>query len=215
MSRKIRFWSTLKSNIWKRTVEVAKRTELHMNPNQSASNHITSYVKNHLVSLGVLLAAYGAFYLWVVISTGWSPTDWGKDVVQCVPSGVSSLIPRSYVSPIFFVTSLPALIIGSGMLCVYSLRALRFGLTGDSERVAVLLVMFGFAYQVLGAWPLQTASNFPWEWQKQIMSYGLLFTWLLYALSLMALIVGSVTLYVHSREYHRKHPEFSLVELTE
>jgi hypothetical protein len=181
-----------------------------MNPNQSVSNRIASYVKNHWVSLGVLLAAYGVFYLLVVISTGWSPVDWGKDVVQCAPSSVSSLIPRSYVSPIFFVTSLPALIIGSVMLCVYSLRALRFGLTDDSERVAVLLVVFSFAYQVLGAWPLQNAANFPWEWQKQIMSYGPIFAWALYLISVVLLAVGGVTLFVHSRDYHKKHPELSL-----
>jgi hypothetical protein len=200
----------LKSNIWKRTVEVAKRTELHMSPNQSAYNRIASYVKNHWVSLGVLLAAYGTFYLLVVISTGWSPTDWGKDVVQCAPSAVPSLIPRSYVSPIFFVTSLPALIIGSIMLCIYSLHALRFGLTVDSERIAVLLVVFGFAYQVLGAWPLGVMANFPWEWQKQIMSYGPIFAWALYLISVVVLAVGGVTLVVHSRDYHKKHPELSL-----
>jgi hypothetical protein len=205
----------LKSNIWKQTVEVATRTELHMNPKPSTLNRIASYVKNHWVSLGVLLAAYGAFYLLAVISTGWSPIDWGKDVVQCAPSAVTSLIPRSYVSPIFFVTSLPALIIGSVMLCIYSLRALRFGLTGDSERVAVLLVVFGFAYVVLGAWPLQTAANFPWEWQKQIMSYGPIFAWTLYLVSVVVLAVGGLSLFVHSRDYHSKHPEVSLVELSE
>jgi hypothetical protein len=181
-----------------------------MSPNQSASKRIKNYVKIHLVSLGVLLAAYGAFYLLVVICTGWSPTDWGKDVVQCAPSAVTSLIPRSYVSPIFFVTSLPALIIGSIMLCLYSLRALRLGLTGNSELVAVILIVFGFTYQVVGAWPLGVMSNFPWEWQKQIMTYGFLFTWLLYALSLVTLIIGAISLYMHSREYHKRHPELSL-----
>jgi hypothetical protein len=181
-----------------------------MSPNQSASNRITSYVKIHWVSLGVLLAAYGAFYLLVVISTGWSPTDWGKDVVRCAPSAVTSLIPRSYVSPIFFVTSLPALIIGSIMLCLYSLHALRFGLTGNSELVAVMLIVFGFTYQVVGAWPLGVMANFPWEWQKQIMNYGFLFTWLLYALSLVTLVIGGISLYVHSRDYHKRHPELSL-----
>ncbi len=186
-----------------------------MNPRPSTLNRIASYVKNHWVSLGVLLAAYGAFYLLAVISTGWSPIDWGKDVVQCAPSAVSSVIPRSYVSPIFFVTSLPALLIGSVMLCVYSLHALRFGLTGDSERIAVLLVVFGFAYVVLGAWPLQTAANFPWEWQKQIMGYGPIFTWLLYGLSLVTLVIGGLLLFVHSRDYNRRRPEGSLVELTE
>ena len=181
-----------------------------MNPNPTASNRIASYVKNHWLSLCVFLAAYGAFYLLVVISTGWSPVDWGKDVVQCAPSAVASVIPRSYVSPIFFVTSLPALIIGSVLLCLYSLRALRYGLTVDSERIAIMLVVFGFAYQVLGAWPFQTAANFPWEWQKQIMSYGPLFAWMLYLISLVVLAVGGVTLFVHSRDYHRKHPELSL-----
>jgi hypothetical protein len=185
-----------------------------MNQNKSVSNRIAGYAKNHWVSLGVLLAAYGVFYLFIVISTGWSPTDWGKDIVECAPSAVSSLIQRSYVSPLFFVTSLPALIIGSVMLCIYSVRALRFGLTAHSEYIAILLVVFGFSYQVLGAWPLQTAIDFPWDWQKQIMSYGPFFAWMLYLLSLMVLAVGGVLLFVHSREYHRKHPELALAGIT-
>ena len=96
------------------------------------------------------------------------------------------------------------------MLCLYSLRTLRFGLTGNSELVAVMLIVFGFTYQVVGAWPLGVMTTFPWEWQKQIMNYGLLFTWILYALSLVTLVIGGISLYVHSRDYHKRHPELSL-----
>ena len=43
--------------------------------------HLVSYVKSHLASLGTLLVAYGAFYLYSVIRTGWTPSD-GVTVVH-------------------------------------------------------------------------------------------------------------------------------------
>jgi len=80
-------------------------------------------------------------------------------------------------------------------------------MTVYSEHVAILLTTFGFSYQVVGAWPLGNAVDFPWQWQKQIMSYGPFFVWVFYLLSLVALGIGAFSLYVHSREYHRRHLE--------
>jgi hypothetical protein len=163
------------------------------------------YVKRHQVSLGLLLAAYGAFYLAAVITGNWAPADWGNDVFN-IPPFPDAIIQRSYISPFFFVTSVPSLFVGATMLCVYSLRGLRSSLVEDKERVAVLLVVFGFAYTVIGAWPLGQIEGFAWEWQKQIASYGALFTWGLYVLSVVVLTVGAISLYIHSRRYHQNHP---------
>jgi uncharacterized membrane protein YiaA len=177
-------------------------------PKKSPLNRAANYIKHHRISLGLLLAAYGVFYLSAVIMGGWTPADWGKDVFEVSPFAVHALIPRSAISPIFFITSLPALLVGTVLLCSGSIRGLRT-LNADSQYVAVLLVVFGFAYTVVGAWPLQNTVDLPWEWQKQIMSYGSSFAWMLYLLSLVVLAVGAVSLYVHSRAYHRKHPELS------
>jgi hypothetical protein len=164
----------------------------------SNSKGITNYVRYHKISLGVFLAAYGVFYLSAVIMGGWTLSDWGKDVFACPPSAVHSLLSRSDVSPIFFLTSLPALIIGATMLCIIGIQKLRSGAAID-EHIAIALVAFGFAYQVVGAWPLQSVVDMPWTWQKQIMSFGSYFAWMLYLLSWVALALGIVSLYVYSR----------------
>jgi hypothetical protein len=174
------------------------------------SNHLGSYVKSHLASVGTLLFAYGAFYLYSVIRTGWTPSD-GVAVTHSFSSlALKAPVISPYLIPVFFITSLPALLIGVVMLCWYTLGVLRKGLTADSEHVAVLLTICGFAYVVLGAWPLQEAVSFPWTWQKQIIDYGAAFAWLLYLLSIVMLALGAFSLYVHSRMYHRTHPELAI-----
>jgi hypothetical protein len=119
---------------------------------------------------------------------------------------------NSYIIPAFFLTSLPALLIGAAILCIYSIKALRSNVTTNSEHIAIILTVFGFAYTVLGAWPLQASIDFPWDWQKQIIGYGAVFAWGLYGLSLAVLIVGAVSLFIHSREYRKAHPDLSDVE---
>ncbi|MDR0373949.1 MAG: hypothetical protein LBI79_10480 [Nitrososphaerota archaeon] len=176
--------------------------------NQNVSLHrIAGYIADHRFSLGLFLAAYGVFFLSAVIMGGWTPADWGKDTFDVAPFAVQALIPRSAVSPIFFVTSFPALLAGVVLLCNSAIRGLR-SLAAESQYAAILLTAFGFAYTVVGAWPLQNKVDFPWEWQKQIMSYGLPFAWMLYLLSLFVLAVGVISLYVHSNAYRQRHPEF-------
>ena len=173
-------------------------------------HQISSYVKSHLASVGTLLTLYGGFYLFTVIRTGWVPS-YGIVVAREFASlALKAPIPNPYVIPAFFVTSFPALLIGVGMLCYYTFGVLRSGFTANSEHVAVLLIVCGFAYVVLGAWPLQEAANFPWTWQKQIMDYGVGFAWLLYLLSVFMLGVGLVSLFVHSRAYHLRHPKLAI-----
>lgn len=175
--------------------------------NRSLSKKTVEYLTGHRACLGFLLAVYGSFFLAAIIMGGWTPFVWGKDVFDYPQSIVYPLIPRSCISPFFFITSFPSLLIGTTLLCSYTIRALRSGLTVYSEHVAIFLTTFGFSYQVVGAWPLGNTVDFPWEWQKQIMSYGPCFVWLLYLLSLLTLGIGALSLYVHSRAYHRRYLE--------
>jgi hypothetical protein len=172
--------------------------------------NITDYLRSHKVSLSLLLATYGAVYLSSVILGGWTLSDWGKDITIYPPSAINALLPRSYINPIFFVTSIPALFIGTAALCIYSIRGIRSDAINHKQHIAILLTTFGFAYQVIGAWPLGNLVDFPWEWQKQIIQNGAILSWALYILSLTALVIGGISLYLHSRIYHQKHPELAL-----
>jgi len=166
---------------------------------------ISNYVKSHEASLALFLAAYGAFYMSSVILSGWTIVEWGKDITSCPPTAIITLLPRSFINPIFFVTSFPALIIGAGMLCAYSILGINPKARNDKQYVSILLTAFGFTYQVIGAWPLEQWKDFPWQWQKQISLNGAIFAWILYVLSLAVLFVGVVSLYKHSVIYHKKH----------
>jgi hypothetical protein len=183
----------------------------------SDSNHkqtnyairISKYVGSHKVSLGLFLAGYGVFYLSSVVLSGWTITDWGNEITGYPPFFINPLLPRIFINPIFFVTSFPALILGATILCLYSIRGIRLETSINKQYVAILLTAFGFTYQVIGAWPLGNQINFPWEWQKQIVSNGTLFAWTLYGLSLVVLLIGGISLYKHSKIFHQKYPELS------
>jgi hypothetical protein len=135
-------------------------------------DRISNYVRKHKVSLGLFLAAYGVFYLSSVILSNCTVADWGKEATGYPPSFINPLLPHSFINPIFFVTSFPALIIGAAMLCIYSIRGIRPEDAFDKQYVAILLTAFGFTYMVIGAWPLGNPIDFPWQWQKQIVSNG-------------------------------------------
>jgi hypothetical protein len=47
---------------------------------------VSIYVRSHKGSLGLFLAAYGAFYLTAVLLSGWTIADWGKDITGYPPS---------------------------------------------------------------------------------------------------------------------------------
>jgi hypothetical protein len=167
-------------------------------------SRISSYVKSHPVSLGLFLSAYGVFFLTSVLLSGWTISDWGKDTTGIPPSVVDTLLPRSFVDPIFFITSFPTLIIGAAMLCAYSIRGINSETAVNKQHIAILLTAFGFVYQVIGAWPLGQQNSFPWQWQKQIISYGSVFAWTIFLLSLAVLMIGVISLYKHSLIYHQK-----------
>jgi hypothetical protein len=168
-------------------------------------NRVSNYVSERRVSLGLFLASYGVFYLTSVLLSRWTLSDWGKDITGYPPSTINTVLPRSFIDPIFFVTSFSALIVGAIILSIYSLYRITPEASGDKQYVAILLTAFGFTYQVIGAWPLGKLVDFPWQWQKQIILNGSIFAWILYLLSLTVLFVGVVSLYKHSVIYHKKH----------
>ncbi len=168
---------------------------------------VKNYVERHSVSLGVFLASYGVFYLSTVLLSFWTVADWGKDTVAYPQAYFTTILPRSYIGPIFFVTSLSALFIGATILCVHTIRRVRRNPDRTTEYVAIVLTVFGFAYQVIGAWPPQNTADFPWQWQKQIVADGAIFAWGLYVLSLITLAVGVVAMYKFSVIYHQTHQD--------
>lgn len=181
--------------------------------NDTTTSKIFKYLKAHKVSFGLSLAAYGTYYLSLVIISGWTLSNWGKNIITYIPFPITSFLSSNFINPIFFTTSLPALIVGTSILCGYSIHAIKPQATNDKERVAIVLTIFGFAYQIIGAWPLGMKNIFPWEWQKQIISFGGAFAWTLSLLSLTALTVGCISLFIQSKIYHQKHPEFKEIKL--
>jgi len=173
----------------------------------SYPNRASSYVKSHWVSLGLFLSVYGVLYLSSVILNRQTTVDWQKAIAIYSPSSISPVLPRSLIDPLFFATSLPSLIIGLSMLCYYSIREIEPKTDADKRYVAILLTVLGFTYQVIGAWPLQHQTDFPWQWQKQIVSFGPAFAWILYLLSLSVLLIGVISLYKDSVIYNNKHPD--------
>jgi hypothetical protein len=171
---------------------------------QTCTRRIIEYVRNHEASLGLFLAVYGVFYLFTVMLSGWTILDWGKDMTIYPPSAVNTILPRSFINPAFFVTTFPALIIGAAMLCNYSVHGITPQAAASKLYAAIVLTVFGFTYIVIGDWPLRLAE-FPWLWQTRIAANGPVFAWILYLLSLAALVVGTFSLYKHSLIYHQTH----------
>jgi hypothetical protein len=91
---------------------------------------------------------------------------------------------------------------------VYSIRGIQPESVDNKEHAAILVTALGFTYQVIGAWPLWN-QQYPWPWQQEIANYGNLLVFPLFIGSLLALIIGAASLYIHSKIYHEKHPEIS------
>jgi hypothetical protein len=106
--------------------------------------------------------------------------------------------PNLAIPPLFAIS-----LIGTVILCVYCIRDIQPQRVDYKEHVALLLAALGFTYQVIGAWPLWNQA-YPWLWQIEIAKYGNLLVLPLFAVSLLALIAGGVSLYIHSKIYHHK-----------
>ena len=104
----------------------------------------------------------------------------------------------TYTVPLLLMMAL----VGTLILSIYCIRGIEAAVVDNKEHAAFLVTALGFAYLVVGAWPLWTQS-FPWAWQQEIANYGNLLVLPIFAGSLFAFITGAVSLYIHSRIYHQ------------
>ena len=162
---------------------------------------MATFVKEHQLSIGLLLIFFGVSDLWFVL-----PNLYGTlpDLYVNWRAFYFFMPEWSFTIPILLVMSLA----GTLMLCVYCIRGIQPESVDNKEYAAILVTALGFTYQVVGAWPLWN-QQYPWPWQQQIANYGNLLVLPLFIGSLLALIIGAASLYIHSKIYHEKHPETS------
>ena len=160
---------------------------------------MVNFVKEHQLSIGLLLIFFGVSDLWFVLPNlyGTLPglyVNW-RTFYFYMPEWTLTI-------PILLVMSL----VGTLMLSVYCIRGIQPESVDNKEHAAIIVTALGFTYQVIGAWPLWN-QQYPWPWQQEIATYGNLLVLPLFAGSLLALIIGAISLYIHSRIYREKHPE--------
>ena len=172
---------------------------------ESYLTRIAINVKNYWTSLGLFLSTYGAVFLSSVILNRHTNNNLNGQTLRITPTFINPVLTHDLIDKLFFVTSFPVLIVGAIMLSIFSIRGIKSDATSKKQYVAILLTALGFGYQVIGAWPLQHQNDFPWDWQKQIISLGPVFAWTLEILSIMVLVVGAVSLYKHSVIYHKRN----------
>jgi hypothetical protein len=168
----------------------------------SPASQVASFVKSHQFIIGLLLVFFGVSDLWFILPNlyGTLPdlyVNW-RVIYFFMPEWATTI-------PILLILSL----IGTLMLSVYCVRDIQPARPDNKELAAMLAVALGFTYQVIGAWPLWN-QQYPWPWQQQIANYGNLIVLPVFIGSLLALIVGAASLYIHSKIYHQKHPEITL-----
>jgi hypothetical protein len=162
---------------------------------------MANFVKKHQLSIGLWLIFFGVADLSFVM-----PNMYAVLLNWHVARQVFSFYMPEWIFtiPILLIISL----IGTLMLCVYSIRDIRPERVDNKEHAAIIVTALGFTYQVIGAWPLFN-QPYPWPWQQEIANYGNLLVFPLFIGSLLALIIGVASLYIHSKIYHEKHPETS------
>jgi uncharacterized membrane protein len=148
---------------------------------------MAKFLKSHHSLIGLLLLFFGVASLSLIMPNIWnSEGQW---------QGFYILMPQwRFTVPALLVTSL----IGTLIVCFYVAGNLQSQKVDNREYVAMLLTALGFTYQVIGAWPLWNQA-YPWPWQKEIAGYGNLLVLPLFACSLLALVIGAASLYVHSK----------------
>jgi hypothetical protein len=156
-----------------------------------------SFFKSHQLIIGLLLVFFGVSDLWLVMPNLYGTfrgfyVNW-QAFYFYMPEWV-------FMVPALLVMAL----VGTLMLTVYCVRDISPARPENKEHAAFLVTALGFAYLVLGAWPMWTQS-YPWAWQQEIANYGNLLVLPLFAGSLIALTIGGASLYVHSRIYHQKY----------
>ena len=151
-------------------------------------------VKRHQFSIGLLLVFFGVADLWFIMPNmyaalvgGWH-ADW-RFFYFFMPQWVFTI-------PILLIMTL----IGTILLSVYCIKGIQTENVDNKQQAAILVAALGFTYQVIGAWPFW-GKAYPWPWQTEIANYGNLLVLPLFIGSLIALLAGTASLYVHSKIY--------------
>jgi hypothetical protein len=168
------------------------------NSQQNNAYTIAKSVKNNLLSIGLLLVFFGIADLWFVMPNMYAGLvgDWHIDwrfFYFYAPEWILTV-------PILLILTL----VGTLMLSVYCITGIQPGSPANKQNAAILVTALGFTYQVIGAWPLWT-QWYPWQWQAEIARYGNWLVFLLFIGSLIAIIIGAASLYIHSKIYHQTH----------
>jgi hypothetical protein len=150
---------------------------------------MAKFLKSHQLSIGLLLLFFGVASLSFIMPNIWKSEEQWQSVYILMTQW-------RFAVPALLVMSL----IGTLVLCFYVAGNLRTQKVDNIERAATLLTALGFTYQVVGAWPFWNQA-YTWPWQKEIAAYGNLLVLPLFGGSLLALVIGAASLYVHSKEY--------------
>ena len=158
---------------------------------------MAEFVKSHQFSIGLLLVFFGVAELWFVMPNMYAGLvgDWHVDwrSLNLYKS------QWSFTVPLLLIVTL----IGTLMLSLYCIKGIQPENKNNKQNAAIMVTALGFTYQVIGAWPLWN-QWYPWQWQAEIARYG---NWLVIPLfigSLIAIIIGGASLYIHSNIYHKK-----------
>jgi hypothetical protein len=166
---------------------------------QNYKNMMADSVKRHQFSIGLLLVFFGVADLWFVMPNMYAGLvgDWHVDW-----RSLNLYKPQwSFAVPLLLIMTL----IGTLMLSLYCIRRIQQETVGNKQNAAILITTLGFTYQVIGAWPIWN-QWYPWQWQAEIAQYGNWLVFLLFIGSLLAMIIGAVSLYLQSKIWHEKQP---------
>jgi hypothetical protein len=124
------------------------------------ASRVSSYVRSHNVSLGLFLAAYGVFYLSSVILNDWTVADWGKETTGYPPSFINPMLPPKFYQSDIFRPKFPHSNHRACNPLLLQYSRIRPEAAVDKQFVAILLIAFGFTYQIIGVWRLGTRLIF-------------------------------------------------------
>ncbi len=174
-----------------------------MGNDYSQNNYLLKLAKSfkrHQFSIGLWLVFFGVADLWFVMPNMYAGLvgDWHVDW-----RFFYFYMPEWFFSvPILLIMTL----VGTLILSVYCIRDIQSESFNHKQKAAILVTSLGFTYQVIGAWPLWN-QWYPWQWQAEIARYGNLLVFTLFVGSLLVLMIGATSLYLHSRIWRKNHPE--------
>jgi hypothetical protein len=167
------------------------------NSQQNNKNLMAEFAKRHQFSIGSLLVFFGIADLCFVMPNMYAGLvgDWHIDW-----RSLNLYKPLwNFTVPLLLIATL----IGTLILSLYCIKDIKSDGLDNKQNAAILVTALGFAYQVIGAWPLWNLW-YPWPWQAEIARYGNLLVFPLFVGSLIALLMGAASLYKQSRIYQSK-----------